>query len=198
MQVFNVKIQGVTPYSQSKHYEVERLQGEGADDYAQRTWRHHMHVNKDGEVLIPPGAFKVCLSETAKYMNISIPGKNKNTYTKHFEAGIQIAKPIELGIHATDVPCEKLFLPSNGQRGSGTRVWKYYPLIDNWEGTVQILVLDQTVLQISKTTGATVLEDVCRGAGQFVGLGRFRPRNNGYYGRFNVVEIVETTLAQAA
>jgi hypothetical protein len=198
MQFFNVKIQGVTPYSQSRHYEVEKLQGEGNDDYAKRTWRNYMHVDKDGEVYIPSNAFKNCLSDTAKYMNIGIPGKGKATYTKHFEAGIQIVEHTKLGIHVDDVEFEKLFLPSDGRRGSGSRVWKYYPRIDNWGGIIQIIVLDDTVLQTSKTTGNTILEDVCVGAGQFVGLGRFRPRNNGFYGRFDVLEVTATGMAKAA
>jgi hypothetical protein len=198
MQVYGIEIRGVTPYSQSRVYDVDREQGEGNDDYSRRTWRNHMHSTRDGEVFIPPNAVKNCLSEAAKYLNIVIPGKGKATYTKHFEAGVQIAKPILLGIKAKDVPCEKLFLPADGRRGSGKRIWKYYPIIDAWGGVIEVIVLDETVLQTSKTTGLSILEDVFRGAGQFIGLGRFRPRNNGFYGRFDVVRIAETKLAKAA
>src|SRR6188768_1917631 len=103
MRIFHFTIEGRSPYSQSKHYDVDREQGEGHDDYAQRTWRNFLHVTSDGEVFIPPGAFKNCLSDAAKYMNISVPGKGKATYTKHFEAGVQLASPIMLGIKAKDV-----------------------------------------------------------------------------------------------
>jgi hypothetical protein len=198
MLFFNVSIKGITPYSQSRVYEVDREQGEGADDYARRTWRNYMHVTKQGEVFIPPNAFKNCLSETAKYMNIGIPGKGKSTYTKHFEAGIQVVKPVLLGIKAADVICEKLFLPANGERGGKKRVWKYYPRMDTWGGDIEVLVLDETVLQTSKTTGQPILHDVCTGAGQFVGLGRFRPRQNGFYGRFDIVSFGEAKMAKAA
>lgn len=198
MQIFEIEIVGVSPYSQSKHYDVERLQGEGLDDYAQRTWRNHMHINKDGEVFIPPNAFKNCLSQSALYMKISIPGGGKSTYTKHFEAGVACSKPILTGIKAAEVEYEKLFLPADGKRGSGKRVWKYCPYMPTWGGIVEVLVLDETVLQTSKVTGCTILEDVCRGAGQFIGLGRFRPRQNGYYGRFDVTRINETKMARAA
>lgn len=198
MQVFQVEILGVTPYSQSKFYEVEKLQGEGNDDYYQRTWRNHMHTNQDGEVFIPPNGFKNCLSEAAKYMNIPIPGKGKATYTKHFEAGVQVVRPILTGLKAAEIQCEKLFLPADGRRGSGKRVWKYFPYMPNWTAVVEVIVLDETVLQTSKTTGASILEDVCRGAGQFIGLGRFRPRQNGYYGRFDLVSVQEARLAKAA
>ena len=70
--------------------------------------------------------------------------------------------------------------------------------MDSWGGIVEVIVLDETVLQTSKTTGLTILEDVCRGAGQFIGLGRFRPRNNGFYGRFDVLSISEAKMAKAA
>lgn len=197
MQIFQIEIQGISPYSQSKHYELDKLQGEGQDDYYQRTWKNHLHT-RNGEVFIPPNAFKNCLSEAAKYMNLSVPGKGKNTYTKHFEAGVQISRPIMLGIKAEDVKCEKLFLPSDGKRGGSKRVWKYYPYLEQWRGVIECLILDETCLQTSRTTGATILEDVCRGAGQYIGLGRFRPRNNGYYGRFDVLNIVESKMQKAA
>jgi len=197
-QFFAVEIVGVTPYSQSKVYDVEREQGEGNDDYSRRTWMNYMHQTKTGEVFIPPNAIKNCLSEAAKYMNISVPGKGKATYTKHFEAGVQCVKPVLLGVKAKDVRCEKLFLPADGRRGSGKRIWKYYPTLDSWGGVVEIIVLDETVLQTSKTTGNTILEDVFRGAGQFIGLGRFRPRQNGFYGRFDINSIKEASMNLAA
>ena len=87
---------------------------------------------------------------------------------------------------------------ADGRRGSGKRVWKYYPTMDAWGGEVEVIVLDETVLQTSRTTGATILEDVCRGAGQFIGLGRFRTRNNGFYGRFDIIEFKESSMAKAA
>ena len=30
---------------------------------------------------------------------------------------------------------------------------------------------------------------ILREAGKFIGIGRFRPRNNGYYGRFDVESV---------
>jgi hypothetical protein len=160
--------------------------GESHDDYRKRTWRSHLHSNGDGMVFIPPGAIKNCTSEAAKYMNIGIPGKGKSTYTKHCEAGVACIKPIELGIDTKDVQSETLFLPADGKRGSGKRIWKTYPLISEWEGDVELLILDEVVLQTSRASGNTVLQDICEGSGQYIGIGRFRPRNNGYYGRFTV------------
>jgi hypothetical protein len=184
-------IEGISPYSQSKSYEVDKLQGEGPDDYEKRTWRNRLHVDRNGMVFIPPMAFKNALAETAKFLSISIPGKGKATYTKHFEAGILAVEPAPLGIKAEDVQCERLFVPADGRRGGGKRVHKYFPVIQaGWKADFVFLVLDDTVLQTSITDpDKTVFEDVLDKCGKFVGIGRFRPRNNGFYGRFEVKEV---------
>jgi hypothetical protein len=162
-----------------------KLQGESDDDHYQRTWRQHLHVDQDGIVFIPPNGLKNALSESAKFQSIPVPGRGKASYTKNFEAGVLVAKPVVLGIKANDVQYEKLFLPSDGRRGGGKRVWKYYPLIERWSGDAEFLIVDDTVLQKSVVDPSrTVFEIVLEGAGSYIGLGRFRPRNNGFYGRF--------------
>ncbi len=180
------RIKGISPYSQSRPHLEEQEPNEGHDDYRKRTWRNHLHVDKDGMVIIPPSSIKNCISEAAKFLNIQVPGKGKATYTKHVEAGVACIKPVELGTRAADVQSETLFLPADGRRGSGKRIWKQYPFIPEWDGDVELIVLDETVLQTSRSSGNPVLQDIVEGAGQFIGLGRFRPRNNGYYGRFTI------------
>jgi hypothetical protein len=180
------RIRGIAPYSQSRPHLDEKNPGESNDDYAKRTWRSHLHVDKNGEVCIPPGNVKNCISEAAKYMNVKIPGQGKATFTKNIEAGLAVVRPIMLGVRAADVQSEALYLPSDGVRGSGKRVWKWYPVIPEWGGDVELVVLDEIITQSSQRTGNPILQDFAEGAGQYIGLGRFRPRNNGYYGRFVV------------
>lgn len=181
-------VEGVSPYSQSKAYEVDKLQGEGMSDYEKRTWRNRLHVDEQGMVFIPPMAFKNALTETAKFLSIGIPGKGKSTYTKHFEAGVLAFNPVALGIKADEVQSERLFVPADGVRGSGKRVYKMFPMIPpGWRADVEFMVLDDTVLQTGPD-GRPVFQFVFEKCGQFVGIGRFRPRNNGFYGRFAVKE----------
>jgi hypothetical protein len=55
------------------------------------------------------------------------------------------------------------------------------------------------VLQTWPETGQTVFQFILERCGQFVGIGRFRPRNRGFYGRFLVTDfVVLADLAQAA
>lgn len=191
-------IEGISPLSQSAPHETAYLPGESHDDYKQRTWREHLHVDKNDNVFIPPSAIKNCISDAAKFMNIGIPGKGKATYTKHVEAGIAVVEPVLIGVKKADVAVEKLFLPADGRRGSGKRVWKYYPRIDVWGGPVQLVILDETVLQTSRGSGNPVLQDIVEGAGQYIGLHRYRPRMNGYYGRFSVHDFAIQSMSMAA
>lgn len=192
MKTLTVKLHGVSPYSQSRYYTRELEQGESADDNYRRTWREHLHADVDGNVFIPPNSLKNCLSEAAKFLSISVPGKGKATYTKNFEAGVLVTQPAMLGVKKDAVQMEALFLPSDGRRGGTKRVMKYYPVIPEWETEAEFIILDETVLQSSATDKTrTVFQDVLEGAGKFIGLGRFRPRNNGYYGRFDVVSVKE-------
>lgn len=178
-------LKSVSPYSQSRFHNEPKLEKESADDYEARTWRKRCHANDDGNVFIPPMAFKNCLSEAAKYLSIQIPGKGKATYTKHFEAGILVTEPLFLGIKIDDVRGEWLHVPSDGRRGGTKRVLKCFPIIPKWSGDVGFYIFDETV---TVDVFRTHLEQ----AGKFIGIGRFRPRNNGFYGRFDVEEIVSS------
>jgi hypothetical protein len=172
----------VTPYSQGRHYDTPKKSKELHSDYEKRTWRDRLHVNDDGKVFIPSMAFKVCIAEAAKYLSEQIPGKGKSTYTKHFEAGISVPEPLVLPISKEDPAPEWVFVPADGRRGSGKRVDKCFPRINQWEGHVTFLVLDDVITEdVFKRTLTT--------AGLLIGIGRFRPRNNGDYGRFAVAGI---------
>lgn len=191
MKTVIASVEGLSLYSQSRSYDADHLQGEGYEDYEKRTWRNRLHVDAAGEVFIPPMAFKNALAETAKFLSLGVPGKGKSTYTKHFEAGVLAVEPALLGIKADAVQCERLFVPADGRPGSGKRVHKYFPVIPaGWKADFTFLVFDETVLQTWPETGETVFEFVLQRCGQFVGIGRFRPRNRGFYGRFAVREFV--------
>jgi len=181
MKTAIVELESVTPYSQSRYHNTPKLDKESAADYENRTWKNRCHV-KDGKLFIPPMAFKNCLAEAAKYLGIQIPGKGKQNYTKHFEAGVMVSDPMELGINIADVKGEALFVSSDGKRGGSKRVEKVFPYIPSWKGKVAFYILDDTITE-------NVFKLHLEQAGKFIGLGRFRPRNNGYYGRFVVKNI---------
>ena len=173
------------PYSPSKEkdHAFPRDKKESAADHEERTWRERTHYDEKRQIFIPPMAFKNCLSEAAKFLSVQIPGQGKATYTKHFEAGILIMEGIPLGISVDEVAGEWLFVPSDGRRGGGKRVWKCFPKISSWTGDLTAYILDDKITK-------DVFEYHLQQAGSFIGVGRFRPRNNGFYGRFAVEDII--------
>jgi len=182
MIVARCRLESTAAYSQSAPIVEAKRDKELFKDFEERTWRKRMHVTEDGHVFIPPMSFKVCIAEAAKYLSVQVPGKGKATYTKNFEAGVLVIEPVVLSVKAADVKGEWLYLPSDGRRGGTTRVWKCYPCIPAWTATVEFVIID---MMITEDAFRYHLEQ----AGQLIGIGRFRPRNNGYYGRFKVLSI---------
>jgi hypothetical protein len=194
VKTFIATLVGTTRYSQSKYVTSPQSAGESDDDYDLRTVKEHLHTDDDGNVLITPSTIKNCIDEAAKFLSIKMPGGGgKATFTKHFEAGVAIFEPMSLGIHKDDVPYEVLFLNPQGRRGGGTRVPRRYPYIAaGWKIDATIVVLDETVLHsYPDNPNETVFEHVLKAAGTYIGIGRWRPRNRGYYGRFKVENLVE-------
>lgn len=182
MKIAYATLSSMAPYGQSRAIQSLKSRDETHDQFEERTWRERCHTDKDGIIFIPPGAFKNCLSEAAKYKSIQIPGKGKSTYTKHFESGVMCMEPLSLGVNVADVRGMRLHVPSDGRRGGTKRVWKTFPYLEQWSGVVQFHVLDEIIKE-------DVFLQHLIDAGQFIGIGFFRPRNNGFWGRFSVENV---------
>ena len=175
------ELKSVSPYSQCKYHQTEKLEGELPVDYEKRTWREKCNTI-DGNVFIPPMAFANSLKEAAALLGIQVPGKGQNKFTKHFESGVMVFGGLKLPILKSEVQGEWLFVPSDGKRGGGKRVNKCFPLIHEWKGKVVYRIMDDMITE-------DVFEKVIKASGQSIGIGRFRPKNWGYYGRFEVKKI---------
>lgn len=170
-------LKSLSPYGQSRKVYEPKLPEELNDAYEKRTWREKAHYDESENIIIPPMQFANSLKEAAKYLSIQIPGKGKATFTKNFEAGVMVTEPVILPIKKKDVKGLWLFVPADGRRGSGKRVDKCFPVIDSWEGTVTYNVIDDIITE-------EVFRKVLIASGSLIGIGFFRPRNCGYYGRF--------------
>jgi hypothetical protein len=185
MRHIRAKIRSVSPMAQGRYHQTPKLNDrELADDYEKRTWRERLHVTNGGNILIPPGALKNCLSDAAKFLSLQIPGKGKSTYTKHFEAGILVVEGIELKTKKDEAEGLWLHVPPDGRRGGSKRVLKCFPVVREWSGDAVFYVLDDTITK-------PVFDQHLEAAGKFIGLGSLRVRNNGWFGRFEVVKTEE-------
>lgn len=174
-----VHLESVSPYSPSRMHDTPKLEKEGWDDHEKRTWREKAHTDENGQIFLPPMGFKLCLAECAKFISEQIPGKGKATWTKHFEAGVLCMEPLVLPVKKDEVKGEWFNMNSDGKRGSGKRVRRCFPVIPEWKGSVNFYVIDRTITE-------KVFKHHMEEAGKFIGVGRFRPRNGGFYGRFKV------------
>lgn len=190
MQTVTVKIEGISPYSQSKYVDKEDYPQQGKetkDAYEKRTWQARIHVDSDGVPFMPAMSLKKALDSASKYLG-KIPGERNATYTKRFKSGMLITENIPLfvgGKRVTldDFDGEWLFLDAGGKAGQGsTRVKRRMPRLINWTATATVYLIDEVI-------DDDVLERALIDAGRFVGLGRFRPENGGYYGRFRVLSM---------
>lgn len=183
MKKTTVEITGASEICFSRFHNTPKEPKELPIDYEERTWQQKAHV-QNGIVCIPGLAFKNCISEAAKYLSIQIAGKGKATYTKHFEAGIAVFDEyISTGISIEQIVKKNVFVPSDGKRGSGSRVMRSYPSLPTWKATVDFVILDEII-------NKEVFEQVIKNAGMLIGIGTFRVRNNGMCGRF-VPKIIE-------
>jgi|ERR1700680_2142272 len=190
MKTFVATLKSISPISFGRYYaqDTPKKDRESAADYEERTWRERLHVAEDGRVFIPAFAVKNTLDSAAKYLGKQIPGKGKNTFTKHFVSGLLVMDPVVLPIKKHEVKGEWRYVPADGMPGGSKRVMKCFPVIPRWEGTVEIQVLDHIIT-------LEVLEEHLVQAGQFIGVGSFRPQNRGIYGRFKLVSLKEQKRA---
>lgn len=182
MRIATAHLKSESPYSQSRAHETEKLDKETPDAYDKRTWREHCHADKNGRIFIPPMAFKMGLDAAGKMLSRRIKGKGTATYTKFFASGILCIEPVFIQATKDKVQGERVYCNADGKRGSGKRVWRIFPTIPEWSATVTFHVLANEITK-------DIFEEHLRQAGAFVGVGRFRPENGGYYGRYKVDRI---------
>jgi hypothetical protein len=188
IRIAHVELESISAYSQSRNHGTPRLENEPHEAYRLRTWREQLHYNEHGEVFIPPMASKNGLTAAAKRLGMPVPGRGRKTYLDFFKSAILCPEPLMLGINKDDVQSETLFLPAMCKPGSG-RVWKTFPVIPNWRGTAEIIIVDATI-----TNG--VFETHFEVYGKYIGVGRFRPEVGGFYGRFQVLNIVYSEMTE--
>lgn len=182
MKTAVVTLRSLAPYNQSRQHFAPKDGKETPGDYEERTWREKGHYDDSGMAFIPPMAFKNAIFMAAKMLDLSIPGRGKNKYTKHFLAGIMVTDPLPLGVHKDEVEPQWLSMGPQGRKGT-TGVLRAFPHFEKWEGTIRIFVLDDTITK-------EVFEKVLRESGNFVGIGQYRPAVGGYFGRYEVLKIV--------
>lgn len=158
------------------------------EQYDEATWREKISRDSDGNVYWPHFAIKNALEESGKFLSMKIPGEGKKTFTDRFRKGVLVVQPMYLKlpngeqVRLEHIKPKTLFVPADGKRGSGKRVMRIFPYLEQWLGEATIFIADP------KISNEVLLEHLeC--VGQFIGFGSMRIGNGGVNG-MSTVELV--------
>lgn len=177
-----VSIKGAAPLSQSRKHDVEKLDGESHEDYDKRTWREKCNYDSKGEVFVPAMAFKQATDIAAKRLSIPDPDNKRASLTKYFVSDVICENNLSIGVQKDEMPSIRINANSDGIRGSGKRVPRILPQVQDWAGKTSFLIMEEKIKP-------EIFEKVLKAAGQSVGVGQFRPEKGGLNGRFEVSNI---------
>jgi len=185
MKEFKIEIEGVTPYMQHRMDDVKLEEWEKnrkliieRDDIAKEdAIRAEFHSYNDKDGFFIPSEHIIGALINAGAMVKSKVGNGKKSM-KNIVAGMFSLKE------------DKLRLPKNysiDKRSAVNKVVKariivIRPKWEKWSAKFTLLVDNDT---ITKET----VEQIVTNAGQYIGIGSFRPTNNGRFGRFKLNKI---------
>lgn len=181
MRKVTIPIQGVSPLSWSRYLNAVKEEGEDDRAMEERIWRQRFW-EKDGRLFVPAMTIKNSLVDAGMYRAEKIKGKGGKTWTEKFRAGVLAFEDMDLGVGPEALEAEWLMAkasPGTGKRGCGSRVPKCFPRLLKWSGTATVFIVDDVITK-------NIFEEHMRAVGMFIGWGRFRVINGGYYGRFDV------------
>lgn len=192
MKTYRVTLTGVSEMFFGRPVLEPKLKNETHEQHDARTAPQKVYVEQIGErkgtVYIQPFALKNGLESAAKRIQRPIPGQGKSTYSKLFRQGVMCVEKIYLTDHAgkpltlDDVKMLRIFVPSDGKRGSGKRVWRTFPQVTEWAAVGVIHIVDPKIDE-------EILTEHLVEFGQYIGMGSMRVENGGIAGRFAVESV---------
>jgi len=183
MTEYKVKLIGKTPYMQHKMNDVdletwEKKRGriieraEVHEDDEKRAL-YHMYIDDDGKPFIPSEQLIGSFINAGSFIKSKVGNSKKSM--KNIVAAMFDILPMKIKL-TTSWTIDKR---SAVNKNIKARVIVLRPRWEEWEAEFTLIVDNDT---ITKETIRTIIEY----AGQYVGIGSFRPTNNGRFGRFTL------------
>lgn len=186
MKTYNVKIKGVTPYMQHRMDDLkleawEKDRGlimERTDISREDLVRaeYHCYRNPQGKCFLPADQLRGSFITAGSAVKAKVGGRSKSM--KQVVAAMFMVTPDEILLPDFDVIDKR----SAVNRNIKARIIVIRPKWLTWEASFELNVMNDT---ITKETVKSVIEY----AGDYVGIGSFRPTNNGMFGRFQLIDI---------
>lgn len=188
MKTYKVKITGVTPYMQHRmddkkleEWEKSRsliIEREGVNKEDAVRAEFHCYRNIEGKCYLPSDHLRGAMILAGAFVKAKVGNTTKSM--KNIVAAMFFVNPDEIILPDYDVIDKR----SAVNRNIKARVITIRPKWTNWSVEFNLMVDNGT---ITPETVKSILEY----AGRYVGIGSFRPTNNGQFGRFEVERINE-------
>lgn len=188
------QLTGVSDLMFGRHVPEGKLDNETDDQREHRVWPKKVPVDGNGQCYFNPFAVTNGLVSAARWLKRKVPGERGATYTKRFQSGVNPNSKLMLfdsngdPLTIDSVEPITLFVPSNGQHGSGSRVPRIFPTLHQWVMQGDVLVFDGKITEKQ-------LRDHLEAMGRFIGFGAMRAENGGINGRFLIEKLEWAKLA---
>lgn len=139
---------------------------------------YHCYRNADGQCFIPSEQIRGALIGAGSYMKSKVGGRSRSM--KVIVAAMFLPQPTEILLPDYDAIDKRSAVNKNVK----ARVITIRPKWTQWEADFDLLVYEDSI------TTETV-HQLLEYAGSYVGIGSFRPTNNGMFGRFEVTSLTK-------
>lgn len=188
MKKYSVKIKGITPYMQHRmddvkldEWEKNRKQiierSDVAHEDAVRA-EFHCYRNGNGKCFIPSEHLRGSFIGAGAMVKSKVGNAKKSM--KNIVAAMFFVTPEHIEMPEYDAIDKRSAVNKNIK----ARVITIRPKWTNWEANFKLNIDNDT---ITKKT----IEEIVTQAGNYIGIGSFRPTNNGMFGRFSLEELKE-------
>jgi len=185
MKNYKVEIKGVTPYMQHRmddkkleDWETERgkiIERDGISKEDLVRAEFHSYRNENGEFFLPAEHIRGALINAGAFVKAKVGNSRKSM--KNIVAAMFFIKPSEIKMPDFD----EIDKRSAVNRNIKARIIVIRPKWNNWRARFNLIVDNDTI------TDETI-RGILEYAGKYVGIGSFRPTNNGMFGRFQIEE----------
>lgn len=184
--IYRVKVEGVTPYLQHRMDDIKLDEWEknrkhiierpeiSHEDIVRA--EYHCYRNSEEKCFIPSEHFRIAFVNGGGYLKSKVGVKTKSM--KSIIAAQLMINPEEILLPDFD----KIDKRSAVNRNIKGRVIVIRPKWSNWEAEFEMNFDNETL------TSQTIRELIVT-TGNYVGIGSYRPANNGYFGRFKLVSL---------
>lgn len=185
--IYTVTIKGVTPYMQHRmddiklsEWEVRRkkiIERENLNTEDEVTASYHSFIDEKGNFYMPSDHLRMALINAGGFVKSKVGNARKSM--KNIVAAMFTVTPEQITLPKFDT----VDIRSAVNKNVKARIivkrpkWK-----EGWKVTFNLLVDDDTIT-------IETIKDLFSYAGRYVGIGSYRPTNNGSFGRFEIENI---------